>query len=95
MPTSALMPFFPWHGGLTESHREPGISRGTFAVFNQPPFDEVLEVPTERRPDQVYSRNFWPGSIDYMKHAPTIQSRWSNGKTFGEFAIKSLQTYHG
>jgi len=56
----------------------------------QPSYDDVLDIPPTRRPEQVNREVVFP----VMSKAPRILSRWKNGITFGEFSKRSLESYY-
>ena len=57
-----------------------GIARNTFAVFMQPHWDEVLELPGWADEDAVYEAGGLKG--------------WVPGCTFGSFTTRTLAYYH-
>lgn len=70
---------------------QPHISRETFAVFMEPMFDEPMNCPEGRTPDQTQSQT---ALENLPKGVSPLRARWNPSMNFGEFTDATLNSYH-
>lgn len=56
------------------------------AVFMGPTYEEPMEVPADRLPEQALSNG--------AHKIPALEGRWSNGVSFLEFHHQTIKAYH-
>lgn len=57
------------------------------AVFLEPNFEDVMEVPKGMDPENVHKK-------DPTNQVPLIANRWENGITFEKFEQNTFATYY-
>jgi len=68
-----------------------GVSRETFAVFMEPGWDEPMDPPPGRRPEDAQTSL---AAESLPQGVPTLASRWQPGIDFGKFTDNSLSAYY-
>jgi len=67
-----------------------GLSRESFAVFMEPMWDELMDIPKATTPKQAMkgsSSKFLPRSV------PPLSKRWNPEMDFGQFTAETLRLY--
>jgi isopenicillin N synthase-like dioxygenase len=64
-----------------------GISRNTMAMFLEPNFSDVMNIPEGMDPENVHK-------ADPTKSVPLIENRWKNGQTFEDFESETFKKYY-
>ena len=71
---------------------DPGVSRETFAVFMEPNWDELMDIPVGMDLEKAQGR-------EALKHLPSgvppLSRRWTGNKqNFGDFTEATIKAYY-
>eukprot|EP00730_Choanoeca_flexa_P015394 TRINITY_DN705_c0_g1_i1.p1 TRINITY_DN705_c0_g1~~TRINITY_DN705_c0_g1_i1.p1 ORF type:complete len:354 (+),score=52.23 TRINITY_DN705_c0_g1_i1:53-1114(+) len=67
---------------------KPNVARATMAVFTEPGHGYAMSLPTSRTQAEALRCEHLPEGV------PTLESRWQEGISFGDFGNKTIQAYY-
>jgi isopenicillin N synthase-like dioxygenase len=68
-----------------------GVTRETFAVFMEPNFDQPMDIPKGRSPEDAQTQR---AAERLPKGVTPLASRWQVGMDFGSFTDRTLNAFH-